>query len=328
MQFPEGRWLVTGADVMQQAKQGLKKFVRRLLLPVKNEPPTAAGTKWQQWSIGIFLGESPLRLAPAQEVTNPIISRKDITDVPAAFVADPFMLRVDDIWYMFFEVVNQQAGKGEIGLAISQNGLRWAYQQIVLAEPFHLSYPYVFEWLGDYYMIPESHEVRSVRLYKADKFPTQWSLVKNLIDGQTFNDPSTFHHQDKWWLFVETAPVPQCDTLRLYYADDLLGPWVEHPKSPIIKGDPHIARPAGRVIVLGDRIFRYAQDCYPNYGMLVRAFEINELTVTAYSEREVSESPILAGSGTGWNESGMHHIDAHPLNDGQWIACVDGSFWQ
>ncbi len=298
-----------------------------MISPVKNEPAAAAGTKWHHWSIGVYFGESPLHFA-SPAVNNPVLSSKDVTDVPAAFVADPFMLQVNGTWYLFFEVANQQAGKGEIGLAVSEDGLRWVYQQIVLAEPFHLSYPYVFEWLGEHYMIPESHQAGAIRLYKAVKFPTRWSLVKNLVGGLTFNDPSIFRHQDKWWLFVETDPDIKCDTLRLYYADDLMGPWAEHPKSPVIKGDPHIARPAGRVLSIDDRVIRYTQDCYPIYGTQVRAFEINELSATGYGEREVFESPVLAGGGIGWNESGMHHIDPHCLEDGKWMACVDGFSWQ
>jgi hypothetical protein len=76
------------------------------------------------------------------------------------------------------------------------------------------------------------------------------------------------------------------------------------------------------------RIIRYAQDCFPIYGTQVKAFEITELSATNYYEREADNSPVLNASGTGWNESGMHHIDPHPLPDGGWIACVDGFFWQ
>jgi hypothetical protein len=32
----------------------------------------------------------------------------------------------------------------------------------------------------------------------------------------------------------------------------------------------------------------------------------------------------LSASGRGWNGSGMHHIDPHRMEDGRWIACVDG----
>jgi hypothetical protein len=229
---------------------------------------------------------------------------------------------------MFFEVLSHQNGRnqGQIGLAIRQDGVKWTYQQIVLAEAFHLSYPYVFKWTDDYYMIPESNEVQSVRLYKALQFPTQWTLIATLLSGRTFSDSSLFRYAGKWWIFTETSPNVKCDTLRLYYAEGLMGPWLEHPKSPIVEGNPHIARPAGRVVVLNNKVIRYAQDCYPVYGTQVRAFEITELTPTSYAEREISENPILTASGTGWNASGMHHMDPHLMDDGRWMACVDGRF--
>jgi hypothetical protein len=229
---------------------------------------------------------------------------------------------------MFFEVMNRQTRKGEIGLAVSDNAVHWAYQQIVLAEPFHLSYPYVFEWLGDYYMIPESFQARSIRLYRAVRFPTRWSLVATLLSGGVFLDSSIFRYHDRWWLFTETNPHHKYDTLRLYSADDLTGPWHEHTQSPIIEGNPHIARPGGRVLLVDGRVIRYTQDCYPVYGTQVRAFEVTQLTRQHYREQPVREQPILAASGVAWNACGMHHIDPHRLDDGRWIACVDGFVWQ
>lgn len=277
-----------------------------------------------EWSIGIYVGDSPLHLTSPLGVANPVLTRKDISDVQADFVADPFILGVHHTWYMFFEIMNRQTGKGEIGLAISGNGVKWLYEQIVLAEPFHLSYPYVFEWKNEYYMIPESYQACAIRLYKALKFPIQWACVGTLLDNAVFLDSSVFRYGHKWWMFTETSPNRRCDTLRLYYADDLLGPWCEHPGSPIVEGDPRRARPAGRVLVVNGGVLRYAQDCYPTYGTRVRAFEITELTTTRYREREVDGSPILTASGDGWNGLGMHHIDPHQMDDGRYIACVDG----
>jgi hypothetical protein len=40
---------------------------------------------------------------------------------------------------MFFEVMDAVIKKGRIGLAVSDDGKSWAYDSIVLAEPFHLS---------------------------------------------------------------------------------------------------------------------------------------------------------------------------------------------
>jgi hypothetical protein len=221
-------------------------------------------------------------------------------------------------------VLNRQSGRGEIGLATSNDGLRWSYQRIILAEPFHMSYPYVFAWQSEFYLVPETHQASSVRLYRAEKFPGEWKPVVTLLSGGYFADASPFQHDGRWWMLVETNPEKKHDTLRLFFSDDLQGPWREHPQSPVIRQNPHIARPAGRVLRTGGRLLRLAQDCWPEYGLSVRAFEITELSPTVYAEREVCSGAILGPSGSGWSESGMHHLDAHLLPDGRWLAAVDG----
>jgi len=192
------------------------------------------------WSIGIYGGKSPFDLHPLPDVSNPILTCQDVSSIPAKFVADPFMIQADGTWYLFFEVLNQQTNKGEIGLATSETGHNWVYDQIVLSEPFHLSYPYVFEWNGEYYMTPETLAANGVRLYKATDFPTQWSSLGSLITGSCA-DPSVFQYDDRWWMFTCSTPYEH-DTLRLYFADNLMGPWIEHPASPIVEGNKHNAQ--------------------------------------------------------------------------------------
>ncbi|PAX53974.1 glucosamine inositolphosphorylceramide transferase family protein [Brunnivagina elsteri] len=313
---------------MNIVKTAIRKVLKSVIynLPPKllNNLPIGLPEKSAQWSIGIYTGKSHIDLTADPQAKNPVISRSDVSDVYAGFVADPFMLKVEQTWYMFFEVFNNKSLRGEIGLATSQDGRHWKYQKIILAEPFHLSYPHVFEWMGEYYMIPESFKDDSIRLYKASNFPTTWNHIGNIMTGGVFLDSSVIRYHDKWWLFTETNPQHKYDTLRLYSADDLLGSWQEHPLSPLIENNPHIARPGGRVIAIDNKIIRYTQDCNPEYGIQVRAFEIDELTTTTYREQEISQNPILIPSGIGWNGSGMHHIDPYLLEDGEWIACVDG----
>lgn len=268
------------------------------------------------------MGDSPFNLTPPDNLNNPVLTGKDVTDVQADFIADPFMVNENNVWYMFFEVWNSETDQGDIGLAVSNDGLSWTYKQIVLDDDFTFSYPYVFKWKNQYYMIPETAEAEELRLYKATKFPFEWTLEETLLKGN-YIDPSIFYFNNMWWLFAETNPKGH-DTLSLYYAVNLKGPWFKHQKSPIIEGDANIARPGGRVIVLGDRIFRFTQDCEPTYGNQLRAFEIVELTTETYKEKGVIGNPILKASGVGWNEIGMHQIDPHQLNNGKWIACVDG----
>lgn len=284
------------------------------------------GTAPSSWAIGIYAGDSPLDLAPAEGARNPVLTARDVSDVPARLVADPFMIRQNNTWSMFFEVMNEQSNQGDIGLATSPDGLRWTYKQIVLDEPFHLSYPYVFEWQDTVYMLPESGEAEAIRLYQATAFPTEWSLAGTLLDGRHYLDSAILRFEDKWWLF--TTPTESNDTLCLYYADELLGPWTEHPESPVIQGDANIARLGGRVLVFDGRVIRYAQDDAPVYGNRVQAFEITELTTTRYREKLLgaasAEGSPLALSESGWNVRGMHHVDPHQVDGGKWIASVDG----
>lgn len=270
------------------------------------------------FSIGIYDGPSVFELVPA---VAPALTGDDISCAGRWNVADPFLLRADGLWHMFFEVWNWHENKGEIGLATSGDGLRWRYRKIVLSEEFHLSYPYVLEWKGERWLVPESFQAGSVRLYRAEPFPERWVLAATLIEAPYIVDASPFRFGDHWWLFAGTSPND--DTLRLYHAEELEGPWHEHPSSPVVEGDASKSRPAGHVLVDGDRITRFAQDCSRVYGELVRAFEVTELTRNSYAERELV-GPVLAGSGAGWNARGMHHLDAQRLPDGRWLAAVDG----
>lgn len=273
------------------------------------------------WSIGIFSGPSLAELKPAQGIQMPVLSADDVTDVSAMFLADPFMIHVDNTWHMFFEVMIAEEKKGEIGWATSSDGFHWEYRQIVLSEAFHLSYPHVFRVGAEYFMIPESYEANAMRLYQADPFPFKWSYAGSLLEGP-WVDSSVFAFEDRWWAFSNPVAPPN-QTLELFYATSVAGPWYRHPMSPIVTANNRMARSAGRVIVTKQRPIRFTQDCFPLYGTRVRAFEITTLTTSSYAEREIEGSPILGPGHYLWNQSGMHHIDPH-FRNGEWFACVDG----
>jgi hypothetical protein len=274
------------------------------------------------YAIGICAGPSPLALAPAPGVRNPILTYRDVTDVPALFVADPFLDRHDGAWTMLFEVMNERGYKGEIAVATSADGLAWQYQGIALAEPFSLSYPQVFRWHGEVYMLPEGFEDDCLRLYRADPFPARWRQVATLLEGQRLADATILRARGHWWLF---ACDPRTnDLLRLWRAGDLLGPWEEHPRSPIVAGDPCAARPAGPIVPWRGGLVRFAQVCAPRYGSGVRAFEITTLTPEEYAERPAARPPLEPAAPGAWNGAAMHHLCAQPLDDGRWLAAMDG----
>ncbi len=145
-----------------------------------------------RWSIGIYEGSTPFDLADPENVSNPVLTGKDVVDIDAVFVADPFMMFKNGKYSMFFEVMNRKTDQGDIGYAESTDGMHWKYRKIVIDETFHLSYPYIFEWNNDYYLIPESHQDLSVRVYKALSFPDKWEYIGNILSGYPYVDPSIF----------------------------------------------------------------------------------------------------------------------------------------
>ena len=277
----------------------------------------------QRFAISTYHGKSYDNLTPCNPDLTPAITNLSITDRPAVFVADPFMLWVDNLWYMFFEILDGISWHGRIGLATSTDGKQWQFQCTVLNEPFHLAYPYVFGVGDEFYMIPDTPD-QGIRLYQAKGFPKGWEFVSQIAPQNCFSDSSIFHHDDSWWLLSTWAPdktTPQ--TLRLFYADDLCGDWTEHPVSPVVSADQQIVRSCGRIKVLADgRILRFAQDCSNVYGESVRLVEITKLNRREYQETKF-DPPILTPGVDDWNSGGMHHIDAHDVDTGL-LCCVDG----
>jgi hypothetical protein len=276
-----------------------------------------------EWSIGLLRASSLWSNESGRTTYQQILTRRDISDARSELIADPFLVRDRGTWYLFFETFSVWRGRGEIAVATSDDLRTWEYGGIVLTEPFHLSYPHVFADDGEFFMVPEAARTRSVRLYRAVAFPFRWRFEGTLLSGQDFRDPSLLHHSGRWWLFAETAPDHGYDTLRLFHAESLFGPWAEHPASPVVSGDPASARPAGRILHHGGDLYRFAQDCSSTYGRAVRSYRITELSLTDYAEQRILPDVLEPGRET-WRSRGMHHIDAQQLEDGSWVAAVDG----
>lgn len=277
------------------------------------------------WSIGIYTGAEPLSVVDSsEEFSNPVLTAKDVTDIDAVFVADPFIVQKDGGYLMFFEVLNRDTNLGSISYAKSSDGVSWKYKETIIEENFHLSYPQVFEHEGEYYLVPESYQDRSVRLYRAVDFPHDWEYVGSLLTGYSYIDPTLFQKDEKWWMYVST---PDNATLNLYYSSNLESGWSPHPENPIIKGNKRHARMSGPVFQNNGNLYRFTQSAVGGYGTEVFGFEVKELTTESYSETLFSEQPLITGSGVnGWNSDGMHHLDLHELSD-SWIAAVDGRFY-
>jgi len=161
---------------------------------------------------------------------------------------------------------------------------------MVLAEPHHLSYPFVFEHDGAIYMVPESGERGTVDLYRATSFPDRWTFVEHLMTGLEAYDATLLREHDRWWLFASVFKYKGAGSgeLNLYSSDRLIGgEWRLLPASPLsslVTG----SRPAGAILRRNGRLYRPAQDGSGIYGRAIKLYEILELTEDTYREQLVS----------------------------------------
>lgn len=280
--------------------------------------------KQDVWGISIKSYEAGEEFNP--KVLKPTITADQVTDCKAIFVADPFLIEHDRVYYVFYEILPEYDREGVIGYSYSKNGLDWTYGKVVLESDYHLSYPYLIKDRGDIYMIPEGGAGESVKLYKAKKFPDEWEFIKDIKVGKFF-DSSFFYFENKWWML--TMGVEPCaNSLHLFYSDSLEGDWIAHSKNPILQQDAKLSRPGGRVFYDGSRLIRFAQDCSENYGKLLRSVEINRLSTTEYEEKvlgTVVENSSVLGS---WNQDGMHHLDILKTKDDKYLVATDGYYYK
>ncbi len=205
------------------------------------------------------------------------------------FWADPHVVFRDGRYFAFIEEKPNDE-MGHIAVMEFREDGTFTSPERVIEQPYHLSYPFLFEWEGELYMIPETADHGEVQLYRCREFPGLWELDGTLMTGVCAVDATLFEHDGRWWMFVGMAEHPGASThdeLFLFSAPSPLSrDWAPHPMNPVVS-DAARARPAGPIFVHEGVIIRPAQDCTLSYGSSLRLMEIVELTPTRYEEREI-----------------------------------------
>jgi hypothetical protein len=218
------------------------------------------------------------------------------------FWADPFPMKLDNRSHVFLEEWDKKKKKGRISLW--EKGKE---PKVILEEPWHLSYPFLWKEKEQFYLIPESAEAGKLYRYESENFPDKWKPREEFFSEEAY-DPTIWKTDEGYWLFVNQKSHPAAspfDELYLYFSESWDKPdWKSHPQNPIVS-DARKSRPAGNLFVENGKLYRPAQDSELRYGHRIRIQEVLQLDKNTYQEQEayILNPPMKAGI------LGMHTIN-------------------
>lgn len=205
--------------------------------------------------------------------------------------ADPHVVYRNGRYHIFIEEFLRDRGTGHIAVMQMDDTGRYSAPQPVLTRSYRLAYPFVFEWQGDYYMIPETSANKTVEVYRCVEMPTRWAFCGTLMENVTAVDTTLYCDGQKWWLFTNIRERPGAslgDELFLFYADTpLTKHWTAHPENPVVS-DVRRSRPAGRLFEHRGQLYRPSRDSSRGDGYAVKINRVVTVSETEYREEEVS----------------------------------------
>ncbi|MCM4167346.1 hypothetical protein KCTC52924_02929 [Arenibacter antarcticus] len=258
------------------------------------------------------------RLNKNTDISTTLFEFKRITPPKDRFWADPFVVYKDNTYYIFIEELKYDKNKGTIVLIEMNEKGEYKEPKPILEKDYHLSYPFIIEDSGKYYMIPETKENKTVEIYECENFPLKWTFKEILFNNIEAVDSTILKHNGKYWLFTNikenSGTFTSDDELFLFYSNSLInGDWIPHPQNPIVS-DVRYARPAGKIIQREGRLYRPAQNCSKHYGYGIHMLEITILNEESYHEIKINE--ILPN----WEED---LISTHTINNEANITVID-----
>ncbi|MBO5321622.1 MAG: hypothetical protein J6B22_03335 [Clostridia bacterium] len=240
-----------------------------------------------------------------------------LEDVPVQFVtipnsfrywaADPFLWDFNKRTFLFCELFDFNLGRGVIGYSEFKKGKFTKYKPVIV-EDFHLSYPLIFEFKNDIYMMPETNEANSLLLYKAVDFPEKWEKCKIIKENCRLVDTTIFPLKDDKG-FEGFSSSESADAIYKLKLDENLN-LIEFKTMDL---DAKTNRNGGSMIDVGDSIIRVCQDCRQTYGYTLIFRKLNLKTFEEMEQYTLSHKDIviLNSKGKSITPSGIHTYNAN-----------------
>ena len=203
------------------------------------------------------------------------------------FQADPFIIERDNKVYIFYEALRFRNSKGILRCRILDADL--AELDDVKLDGFdylkcHLSFPFVFENNGQFFMIPESSERKEVILFQCVDFPQRWKAINVLISDEALTDNVFFSLHGACYLLSTTMN----NELMIHTAESVSGPWQKI--TPTLQLSNQHQRGAGAPHNIGNTLYFLTQECTPEtYGKSIYIKALVTLNAFSFDEKLIAQ---------------------------------------
>lgn len=280
--------------------------------PVRYINTTLFGARYRCWTL--FIGKGDF-MNTILYTLRPIEMPKD------EFWADPFIINYKEDKYLFFENYSYKTKRGKISCGIIENG-ELLHIRDVLDLDYHLSFPFIFEEIGELFLMPETKENNRLELYRCVGFPNKWELYATAFEGEKVVDAFFYNDENaQKWLFVNkqaylNAPVD--NELYIYKVESLKLDGLEpHRLNPVVISSRK-ARNGGAIFKYKNEIFRPSQANIDGvYGRALNINRIEKLTIDEYIEKDV----ITVYPNFHKGLMAMHH-----LNQSNGLFAIDAAY--
>jgi hypothetical protein len=219
------------------------------------------------------------------------------------YFADPFIIKTKKDTYIFFEWYSYPKGKADLAVALKSEYFKKYHKLTNFKE--HRSYPYIFEYEGYIYCLPEANQTKQVVLYRFDEEKLTLEKESVLLEGFPIVDATLHHHNGKWFMFLVNQKNSHTH-LDIYYSENLRGPYKSHELNPVMI-DCSKARPAGKIFSFEGKTIRPSQNCTEHYGQSITLEEIDLLTEKQFKTKEFGR--ILPINNSDYDK-GIHTINS------------------
>ena len=163
----------------------MNQFYRALHMPPKRLLRKVMGEK-EVYTIAV-------RPRPTAEGTEPLpaLDGGPYTLLPGRegwWFADPLLYRRGGKRWLYAEAMDVATGKSRIEVCELRDDGTIDGWRTALEEDCSLAFPMVFDWNGSIWMLPETGNDHSLRLYRCTQFPAKWELVQRFATDEALCD--------------------------------------------------------------------------------------------------------------------------------------------